>query len=751
MKFVFWLLLLFPAFLKGQLLTGLVVDENNTPVAGAFLIGLPDSVTTSTSHNGSFSLPESDSVWVHHISYESRVFPVSKNVEYLRIQINSTSKKLEEITVSALTLKSDLLTYDGNSSYIPRKEIESSSPVIITDILNQEPGVYMHSGALNTNRITIRGVGARSPFSTNKIRAYYGEIPLTNGSGETTIEDIGLSSIGSLEIIKGPNSSTFGNGLGGVIHIKPRQPDAISNSRYLDIAAGSFGLLKTTTGLSLTSDNKGMRVELTRLISEGYRDNNELDRTSGFITANYFDKKNKYSLISYVIDQKAFIPSSINEEDFENNPTKAADNWSAARGFEDYITLFTGIEWDRIISEQLIFQTSIFGSYKDNYEPRPFNILEESTLAGGLRSKLSWDRSDLIKAVAGIEAFYDQNNWKTLENLYQMNSGRGSVEGEILTQFREHRGYFNFFVKNESRISDWLKASVGININQTQYRLIDRDNNPPDQSGDYNFNWIFSPRLGLNYRINEKIAIYGSVSHGFSPPTLEETLNPEGLINNTIKPEKGWMQEMGIRYQGEKMSASVTGYLMQISDLLVARRTTEDQYIGINAGKTSQNGLEFDLNYLILNQKNLKITANSNYTFQDFQFDKFIEDERDFSGNQLTGVPKNQFNATTRVEFWKGFHAQVSWQFIDNIPITDDNSVFADSYNLLNLNLGYTFEYHRWEFTTNYWIRNLTDEDYASMILVNAVGFGNSLPRYYYPGNPKNHLLRIQIVYNLHQ
>ena len=35
-------------------------------------------------------------------------------------------------------------------------------------------------------------------------------------------------------------------------------------------------------------------------------------------------------------------------------------------------------------------------------------------------------------------------------------------------------------------------------------------------------------------------------------------------------------------------------------------------------------------------------------------------------------------------------------------------------------------------------INNLTDTHYASMLIVNAVGFGNVEPRYYYPGLPRH-------------
>ena len=85
------------------------------------------------------------------------------------------------------------------------RQLQKDNDVAITPALNRVSGVYMHSGALNTNRITIRGIGNRSPFSTTKIRAYLDDIPLTSGDGETTIEDIDLSLINEVKVWKGPD------------------------------------------------------------------------------------------------------------------------------------------------------------------------------------------------------------------------------------------------------------------------------------------------------------------------------------------------------------------------------------------------------------------------------------------------------------------------------------------------------------------------------------------------------------------
>ena len=63
---------------------------------------------------------------------------------------------------------------------ISSQDIERYAPTEITTVLNETPSVHVFSGALNTNRLTVRGMGARTPYGTNKIQAYFNGIPITS-------------------------------------------------------------------------------------------------------------------------------------------------------------------------------------------------------------------------------------------------------------------------------------------------------------------------------------------------------------------------------------------------------------------------------------------------------------------------------------------------------------------------------------------------------------------------------------------
>ena len=55
-------------------------------------------------------------------------------------------------------------------------------------------------------------MGSRTPYSTNKIKAYINNIPLSNGVGELSLEDFGIDIFSQIEVTKGPNSSIYSYG-----------------------------------------------------------------------------------------------------------------------------------------------------------------------------------------------------------------------------------------------------------------------------------------------------------------------------------------------------------------------------------------------------------------------------------------------------------------------------------------------------------------------------------------------------------
>jgi len=659
---------------------------------------------------------------------------------------------LGEILITATPVQNQLQRIPAAVGVISAQNLERGDQLSIANELNKIPGIQMQQGALNTSRISIRGLGARSQYSTNRVKAYLEGIPLTTGEGETTLEDIDLSLIQNMEIIKGPASSSYGAGLGGAMLLSVIKPKTSGFSIRTNTLAGSYGLFKTgVTGLFANDGTKGF-LSFNHLDRDGYRDNSGYNRNS--ITAYAKTQLNEASSLSFFgnyIRLKAYIPSSINATDFRENPQKAAFTWNQARGYESYDKILAGLSYNWQINEQNSWTTSVFTNTRDGYEPRPFDILDEDTFAFGIRSNLNSEFSIFqlaAKSSIGVEYFDENYKAQFFENDYESNPGNGSIQGNRFASQEQDRKYLNLFAQIQLQFSERLTGDFGLNYNHSRYILNDiLSENTTDNSGVYTYPRLFLPQAGLTYEAFEDKFVYASLARGFSLPTVAETLTPEGAINSDIKPETGINYEIGFKGQwlNKRLYTELALYSIQVSNLLVAERVGNDQYVGRNAGKTDHNGLEFFARYRGYLTDVLMIQPYASVALNDYSFEKFTDRDVDYSGNDLTGVADKVINLGLDVS-WKNWSFNTNFRHTGSIPLDDANTLYSDSYNLVNLRFDYSFGLGN-TLNLNVFggINNLFDTTYAAQILPNATGFGGSLPRYYYPGEPINFYLGLNM------
>ena len=144
---------------------------------------------------------------------------------------------------------------------------------------------------------------------------------------------------------------------------------------------------------------------------------------------------------------------------------------------------------------------------------------------------------------------------------------------------------------------------------------------------------------------------------------------------------------------------------------------------------------------------NWSIQPYFNYTYADYRFEEFIDDQDYFSGNDLTGSAPHQVNTGLIFrQLSRGFMAIYIINILMQCLCAMTILLYSDAYHLMNLKLGYGFDFRKhWNLDFFAGINNLWNEKYASMILINASGFGSAAPRYYYPGLPRNYYAGVKI------
>ncbi|HKK80906.1 MAG TPA: TonB-dependent receptor, partial [Prolixibacteraceae bacterium] len=274
-----------------------------------------------------------------------------------------------------------------------------------------------------------------------------------------------------------------------------------------------------------------------------------------------------------------------------------------------------------------------------------------------------------------------------------------------------------------------------------------------NDNGQYGYPVIISPRLGLSYKLTNSTTAFLSAGHGFSAPSLEETLRPNGMKNENLKPEQGWMYETGIRWQSNNSRIFIDGtiYIIDLNNLLVTKRLTEEIFTGINAGKTSHKGIEIQSN-VVISDSNTEFPGKMEwqlaFTVSDNSFVQFNDNGIIYNGNTLPGIPNITMQNTLNWSPFQHTTLTLNHWLHGKQYLNDANDLQYPQYNILNIKMKQHVPVNQslsLEFAAG--INNVFNKHYASMILVNAPSYGGSAPRYYYPGKPRNLFFSLRLYY----
>jgi iron complex outermembrane receptor protein len=245
------------------------------------------------------------------------------------------------------------------------------------------------------------------------------------------------------------------------------------------------------------------------------------------------------------------------------------------------------------------------------------------------------------------------------------------------------------------------------------------------------------PRIALVYKLDDHSGIHGSISSGFSPPTIAEVRTNEGSINLDLEAERGINYEAGYRSRFGIFNLDFTAFYFKLDQTITTFTNEQGVVLFRNAGATDQKGIEVSLDYALFRNQNSaiqEVKLNHAFTGHYFNFANFESGGNDFSGNQLTGVSPNTLVNLLDIRSKLGFYFNFTHQFVDEIPLNDGNTVFQNSYNLVGSRIGWRNTLgSRWDVEVYGGGDNLLDEAYSLGNDLNA--FAN---RFFQPAPGRN-------------
>lgn len=657
------------------------------------------------------------------------------------------TKLLNEITVIGYDANRKLLQTPGAVALVTPQQIRAFDETSVVPALNTVPGVRMEERSPGSYRIAIRGSMLRAPFGVRNIKVYWNNIPFTEPSGSTNFNLLDVINMGKIEVIKGPAGSIYGAGTGGVVNIQSESARQQKDYIGAEAMLGSYGLQRYATTVNQVTENATYTFKYAHQESDGYREHTAFERDVVELHGNFTPSDKREISASFLYSDLQYqIPGGLNLEQYNDNPRQARPGNPFVLGSVeanagiDQEYLLIGLSHHYEWNDRFSNQTTVYGDH--SFFENPFNLdfKRDSRMGGGGRS-----RFDYVADIGSIETrFTLGGEWQTATNIAR-NFENDSGQAGVLNFDDELRSSQSLiFTRAELELPYDFFVTLGVSRNNLEYdinRLVDNNLDSAYRvSKDFDPVWI--PRIGLAKQFGN-IALHGSISYGFSPPTIEDVRTNEGSINLDLRPEEGINYEAGVRGNtlNGKLNFDISAFYFQLDETIVQQQSERGTVLFTNTGSTDQRGLETAFTYFALEDnpgflKNLEFQLS--YTLHDFEFNNYTKFEgdtiQDYSGNQLTGVAPNIFVLAAILETNAGFYLNASFNYTDEIPLNDANAVYADAYQLVLLKAGYRTRIgDKLNMEVFAGVNNLLDQTYSLGNDLNAFG-----GRYYQPAPDRN-------------
>lgn len=673
----------------------------------------------------------------------------------LNIQLEADAVSLNEVRITAYSSNKTSKETAGAVANISGSQLRQGSGVSLQPALNSVPGVRMDQSTLSESRISIRGNGVRSPWGIRNIKIYVNDIPVTEADGTSRIEALAVSDIGQAEIIKGPASSIYGGGTGGVINFQLQRSPYQEQSVEVSSLAGSYGLRRLATTYRNGGDKMNSYISYGWQQYDGYREQSSDMRR--FLAGNFQFFPSEKQIITILLNrttQHSRIPGSLTQQQVEENPRQAnpANIDKQAGRYQNWTRI--GIGQQYLFNSRFSNATSIFTYFYDLDHPLPYAYIRNYYESYGGRTRFTYDPGFIVfptKFTVGTE--FNQANTKGTQYVNEHGS-----EGAINGNSDYKNTLYSLFYQSETFISPKTTLAVGLSYNGLTYNV--SDYLVAAQSGVKRFKPQASPRIALSRNFGNMLSLHGSISSGFSPPSGSEIKNVDGSINTRLQAEKGINYEINAKGNllQSRLAYDLALFKMDMKGELIAQSVQQGITIYNNSGRTSHKGVELALSYLAVKEEDGKAISlfrpYAAVTYSHFRFDDYkILDAQNqvkavYDGNELTGIAPWVVSAGLTMETRAGVYLYGSYFFNDRLPLNDANTAYNPSYQVLNGKIGFKKSLSK-HFEINLYagIDNITDSRYSSMTSLNAVAYGGGSPAYFGPSPARSSYGGLNIKY----
>lgn len=646
-------------------------------------------------------------------------------------EILVTGEYLYSNQVNALRSPTPILDVPQSLSILTAEQIALRGFTSVSDIINYTPGVNNSQGEGHRDAVVFRGVRSTADFFIDGARddvQYYR--PLYN--------------LDQIEILRGPNALLFGRGgTGGIINRVTKKGIIGEDFTNYQLGADSFGesSLQLDSNFSL-SDTSALRINTFYENLSNHRDFYDGERI-GFNPTARFELSPSTTLdLSYeYVDHQRFIDRGI--------PTGA--DGMPVEDFEDILFGDPELNTSQLqahllrTSLQHVFSDSVkgnisalYGEYDKSYENFYVSAYDQEntpdrvTLDGYVDAS---QRKNLILSgnligdfntgslghtiVAGVEYIdtsSDQDRfnsyWDTTLDDTEMfsitaplsliggvgvNSAGVATRNDFTVDLNDDTqvqiSVFSAYIQDEIELSDRFDLILGARFDSFDIEVlnlvVDETRTRKDEQ--------ISPRLGLVYKPQENLSLYGSYSESFLPRSGEQYANINGS-NNQLDPNTFSNLEAGVKLDFAD-GLSLTSAVFEIEQS--SPQVADNDPATLDIIDSQITGFETQLQGQLTN--NWFISASYSY-LEGEQVDRSGP-----TGLRPRELPENMFSVWSNYQLTDRFAWGLGFTHQDDSFIDNGNTAVLPSYTRVDAAAYYDLS-DRFRVQLN--IENLTDEVY---------------------------------------